>query len=266
MIIKNNTNNNTYDFLSESESNFIFNSIENIPILSSNDNYILPIDKICTFMENNSIDEEEFDDLVNYISESNQIDPNSIKISVNEGFLINYIDLINNSNHEFILESISDFNPDYQLIEALTEEYMYTEDDNILSLMESTDEFFDRMPEITRGLYDPNVEYPYPNESKIHQLKDKVLINVKRYKDWAKENPKKFGKHAAYAAGAAAGLGLLGHRIAVLRKRMKALQDEERTASYKRKGVIRRLIEKIKHMINKLLGRQNRTSRAYGRS
>lgn len=262
MIIKNNTNNNTYDFLSESESNFIFNSIENIPILSSNDNYILPIDKICTFMENNSIDKEEFDDLINYISELNQIDPNSIKISVNEGFLINYIGLINNSNHEFILESISDFNPDYQLIEALTEEYMYTEDDNILSLMESTDEFFDELPEITRKLYDT----PYPNESKIHQLKDKVLINAKRYKDWAKENPRKFGKHAAYATGAAAGLGLLGHRIAVLRKLMKALQDEERTASYKRKGVIRRLIEKIKHMINKLLGRQDRTSRAYGRS
>lgn len=265
MIIKNNTNNN-YDFLSESESNIIFNSIENVPILSSHNNYILSIDNIDTFMENNSIDEEYFDDLINYIAESNQIDSNNIKISVNEGFLINCIDLINNSNHEFILESISDFNPDYQLIEALTEEYMYTEDDNILSLMESTDELFDKMPEMTRKLYDPNVEYPYPNESKIHQLKDRVLINAERYKDWAKENSKKFGKHAAYAAGAVAGLGLLGHRIAVLRKRMKALQDEERTASYKRKGVIRRLIEKIKNMINKLLGRQDRTSRAYGRS
>lgn len=262
-----------YDYLNESETDNL-KSIYNIPLNYNSrlEKYVVPIEYIESALNENYYDNDikNFDKTICNISKINKIKNEDICVSIDEGCMYEYGELLENSSSNFILSQMSKLNPDYQLINFLTEEYINTEDDNLLYIMEN-DDLWDELPELTKKKYDPNGIYSNPNDKGKHfkflrNIPKKGIQKIKNYKEWAKANPKKFGKHVGYGLGAAAGLGFLGHRIAVLRKRMKELEQEKNNSSPKRKNVITRLIEKIKIMINKLLGKKNSLNRAYGRS
>lgn len=265
MIIK---KENNFLFLTEEESSLI-NSIYNVSVypierLHSN---IVSMNQLDNVAEDYDLDKEDFDFLLEEIAIANSIDKDSITVSIDEGFINEYLDIISKSNCNFIINPLSDNNPDCQLVDFVIEEYILTKNDNLLELLEEMtpqEKQEDLWKHMTGSGEKTNQQDEKNTNNTTKNIKSSIYDTIKKGKDkvgayylWARKHPKGFAKHAGAAAGAVAGVGLLAHRISVLRNRMKRLQYEQSIADTKRKGIIGRLIQKIKNIINRLLGRKN---------
>ena len=107
----------------------IYNESEGYSIVNYND-----LDNLNTQFYSN------IDNSINLIAESNNIDPNSIIVCVNEADLIEFPEIVNElSNVNYVVDPIPMDNPTVQLCDYLVEEALETGDESCLDVLEEAD-------------------------------------------------------------------------------------------------------------------------------
>lgn len=104
----------------------VYNESEGYSIVNYND-----LDNLNTQFYSN------IDNSINLVAESNNIDPNSIIVCVNEADLIEFPEIINElSNVNYVVDPIPMDNPTVQLCDYLVEEALETGDESCLDVLE----------------------------------------------------------------------------------------------------------------------------------
>ena len=107
----------------------VYNESEGYSIVNYND-----LDNLNTQFYSN------IDNSINLIAESNNIDPNSIIVCVNEADLIEFPEIVNElSNVNYVVDPIPMDNPTVQLCDYLVEEALETGDDYYLDILGEAD-------------------------------------------------------------------------------------------------------------------------------
>ena len=164
----------------------VYNESEGYSIVNYND-----LDNLNTQFYSN------IDNSINLVAESNNIDPNSIIVCVNEADLIEFPEIVNElSNVNYVVDPIPMDNPTVQLCDYLVEEALETGDESCLDVLEEdytvVNEVLDKLtPEEKKDLRKKLSNARY-NSSKVarNEFEDKYRPIVNKFASSASRDPK----------------------------------------------------------------------------